>query len=277
MEKILIPHLHKAILAWCNAMKILIVIPFLISCLYTSGQKPTAAVHKGKKSAGSIYIPIDLNDCLKQLDSIFADSIKTKIKILTEDEFSGRYHRGLGTWMRNNWGLWKGSELSKHFNSIGVYHPDDMTGIIFYSYHRQLMGHEIKLNEQVKYYQDYWDRVKKDDLERKNKEFANYNINDTVIFNYRKGFVSKAQEKKYDNKECNARGIVTGRQDSLFFIKVLLLDGCDKKGIVSYDNKGSLIFNKTTKKLEKPKKRVIEYMKPGQELWFNYSDWETNE
>jgi hypothetical protein len=258
-------------------MKTLIIISSFFFCLSVYGQKLFEKSEKSKTSAETIYIPIDLNDCLKQLDSMFADSIKTKIKTLTEDEFSGRYHLGFGMWMRNNWGLWKGSRLSKYFNSIGVYHPDDMTGIIFDSYHRQLTGHEIKLNEQVKYYQDYWEKAKKDDLERKNKEFANYNISDTVIFNYRNGFVSKAQEQKYDNDECNAKGIITNKQDSTLLIKVRLLDGCDKKGIVSYDNKGSQIFNTTTKKLEKPKKRVIKYLKPGQESWFNYSDWETND
>lgn len=258
-------------------MKTLIIISSLFFYLSVHGQKSTTSVKKGKGSTDSIYIPRDLNDCLNQLDSMFADSIKMKIKTLTEDEFSGKYHFGFGMWMRNNWGLWKGSRLSKYFNSISVYHPDDMTGIIFDSYHRKLTGQEIKLPEQVKYYQDYWEKAKKDDLERKNKEFANYNISDTVIFNYRNGFVSNTQERKYENDECNAKGIITGKQDSTFFIKVRLLDGCDKKGIISYDNKGSLILNKATKKLEKPKKRIIEYLKPGQEYWFNYSDWEAND
>ena len=61
---------------------------------------------------------------------MFADSTQAKIKVMTEDEFSGRYHLGFGMWMRNNWGLWKSSRLSRYFNSLGVYHPDDMTGII---------------------------------------------------------------------------------------------------------------------------------------------------
>ena len=260
-----------------NALKTLIIIFSLFFCLSVYGQKVSKQLGKSKISADTIYIPIDLNDCLTQLDSMFADSIKVKIKTLTEDEFSGKYHFGFGMWMRNSWGLWKGSRLSNYFNSIGVYHPDEMTGIIFDSYYRQLIGQEIKLPEQVKYYQDYWEKAKKDDLERKNKEFATYNISDTVIFNYTNGFVSNAQEKEYDNDECNAKGIITDKQDSTFLIKVRLLDGCDKKGIVSYDNKGSLILNKATKKLEKPKKRVIEYMKSGQESWFNYSDWETKD
>ena len=257
-------------------MKTLIIISSILFCLYANGQKSSATVNKSKSSVDSLYIPIDLDDCLKQLDSMFADSSKIKIKALTEDEFFGKYHFGFGMWMRNNWGLWEGSGLSKYFNSIGIHHPDDMTGIIFDSYHTELTGQERKLNEQIMYYQQCWEKAKHDDLERKKKEFSNYNISDTVIFNYKNGFVSKAQEKQYDNDKCNAKGIINEIQDSTFFIKDRLLDGCDKKGIISYDNKGSLIFNKTTMKFEKPKKRIITYMNTGQELWFNYSDWDTN-
>lgn len=273
----LISVLRQALNVRHNAMKTLIIISTLLFCFSANGQKSKTLTNRSKALVDSTYIPVDLDDCLKQVDSMFADSVKTEIKALTENEFSSRYHFGFGMWMRNNWGLWKGSRLSKYFNSLGVYHPDDMTGIIFGSYHRQLTGQERKLGEQIKYYQDYWEKAKKNDLERKNNEFANYSINDTVIYKYRSGFISKDQEKKYDNDECNAKGIITDKQDSTFSIKVRLLDACSKMGIISYDNKGSLVLNKTTKKLEKPKKRVIEYMKPDQEVWFNYSDWKTND
>ena len=73
-------------------------------------------------------------------------------------------------WIRNNWGLWKGSRLSKFFNEKGIYHPDDMSGIILDSYYRYLTGQEITLSEQIKYYQDYWEKAKKQDLERKQEE-----------------------------------------------------------------------------------------------------------
>ncbi len=107
------------------------------------------------------YIPKDLEDCFKQIDSFWSDSLKTEIKTWTEDEFSGRAHMGFGMWMRNNWQLWGGSRLSKYFNEMGIYHPDDMSGIILTSYHRRLTGNEIKLEEQIKYYQDYWEEMKK--------------------------------------------------------------------------------------------------------------------
>lgn len=107
-------------------------------------------------SLRGVYIPKDLEDCLIQIDKFWSDSTKMKVRQWTEDEFSGKAHLSFGMWMRNNWQLWGGSRLSKYFNDKGVYHPDDMSGIILYSYHRHLTGKEIKLDEQIKYYQNYW-------------------------------------------------------------------------------------------------------------------------
>lgn len=107
------------------------------------------------------YIPADLEDCFNQIDSFWTDSLKNEIKNWTEDKFSGRAHMGFGMWMRNNWQLWGGSRLSKYFIEMGIHHPDDMSGIILTSYHRRLTGKEIKLEEQVKYYQDYWEEMNK--------------------------------------------------------------------------------------------------------------------
>ena len=102
------------------------------------------------------YKPVSLEEAVEQLKFIHHDSTKNKILIMTEDEFLGNAHFGLGMWMRNNWGLWKGKELAKYFNSIGIYHPDDMSGIILTSYYRELHEQEWKVDEQVKHYQDYW-------------------------------------------------------------------------------------------------------------------------
>ncbi len=107
-------------------------------------------------SIRGVYIPKDLEDCFKQIDSFWDDSTKVKVKQWSEDEFSGRAHMGFGMWMRNNWQLWGGSRLSKYFNDLGIYHPDDMSGIILDSYHRYLTGKEIKLEEQIKFYQNFW-------------------------------------------------------------------------------------------------------------------------
>jgi hypothetical protein len=110
-------------------------------------------------SIRGVYIPKDLEDCLKQIDSFWVDSIKVKVKEWTEDEFGANAHFGFGMWMRNNWQLWGGSRLSKYFNDLGIYHPDDMSGIILDSYHRYLTSKDIKLEEQINFYQDYWKKA----------------------------------------------------------------------------------------------------------------------
>ena len=62
--------------------------------------------------------------------------------------------------MRNNWGLWKGSRLSKWFNSQGIKHTDDMSGVILVSYYRHLNGKPIELEKQIQYYKNYWAKTK---------------------------------------------------------------------------------------------------------------------
>jgi hypothetical protein len=225
-------------------------------------------------SLRGIYIPINLEDCFTQINSLWSDSIKTVVKQRTEDEFTGKMHFGFGMWMRNNWQLWGGSRLSKYFNSLEIYHPDDMSGIILVSYHRYLNNKDIQLDEQIKYYKDYWANSKKEELERIQAEFAEYKIGDTVLFYYNLGFTSTEQEEKYDEDICISIGKITERNEEKFFLKILLLESCDKKGIIIYDNENSLIYNKKTEKWDSPKKRIIKRIKSGQETWFNYTDWE---
>ena len=66
------------------------------------------------------------------------------------------YHLGLGMYLRNIWGLWHGSVLARWFNTLGIWHADDMSGIVLESLHRKLTNKPIDLAGQVKYYLDHW-------------------------------------------------------------------------------------------------------------------------
>jgi hypothetical protein len=103
-----------------------------------------------------IYIPQNIDDCIVQINSFWSDSIKNTVKGMTENEFTATAHMGIGMWIRNNWFLWNGSRLSVYFNTLGIYHPDDMSGIIITSYYRNLTQHDIELKSQIKKYTDYW-------------------------------------------------------------------------------------------------------------------------
>ena len=68
-----------------------------------------------------------------------------------------QFHHNTGRWMRNNWGLWDTeSKLNQEFNSIGIFHADDMSGIILETAHRILNGKSVDLAGQVMGYKEYW-------------------------------------------------------------------------------------------------------------------------
>lgn len=221
-----------------------------------------------------IYIPKDIEDSFKQINTFWADSTKTKLMKLTEDEFSGRLHMGFGMWIRNNWQLWGGSRLSAYFNKKGIEHPDDMSGIILDSYYRYLNKQDIKLDEQIQFYTEYWEKSKQNEIVRKEKEISGYKVGNTILFNYNKGFVNETQEKKYDNDSCIAKGLIIEINNKDFLIKVKVIETCDKKGIIYYDNDGVRIYNTETKKWSNPKKHIVKRIKKGEENWFEYKDWE---
>lgn len=101
------------------------------------------------------YVPSDLDDCFIYLDTTLNQAALDTLRNWTEEDLY-KAHFGLGMWMRNEWGLWKGSRLSKWFNARGIWHPDDMSGIILTSYLRHLHNEPIELDNQIRYYTDYW-------------------------------------------------------------------------------------------------------------------------
>ena len=114
-------------------------------------------------------VPKNLDDCFAQLEKLLPKEEVARMKSGTEKDMI-RYHMGLGTLLGNKWGLWKGSHLSKWFNDKGIYHPDDMSGIVFHSFWRHLNGKPINLDEQVKYYQDYWKKIREKRAAEEKKE-----------------------------------------------------------------------------------------------------------
>jgi len=78
-------------------------------------------------------IPHNLDDCL---DILSKNEDLDKFIKLSEEDAPVSYHHTTGQALRNNWGLWQESDLKKYFNSIGINHPDDMTGYTYTIYYR---------------------------------------------------------------------------------------------------------------------------------------------
>lgn len=137
-------------------MKSIIVLFALLFALFTH---QTAAFQdkegKEAQTKKEIYIPKDLGDAHSELLRILPKDTIEQIKQGTEREMI-RYHRGLGMWLRNNWGLWKGSPLGDYFHNLGIYHPDDMSGIILDTFWCKLHNQPFRLKQRIEYYQEYW-------------------------------------------------------------------------------------------------------------------------
>lgn len=110
-------------------------------------------------SIGATYIPKTLEDAFAELDRILSAEVREEMRAGPEEDMI-EYHHGLGTWMRNEWGLWADSRLSAYFESLGIHHPDDMSGIILDSYWRRLHGLDLGLDAQVSRYREYWENAR---------------------------------------------------------------------------------------------------------------------
>lgn len=205
------------------------------------------------------YIPTDLNDAISFFECKWSKESLNEFKIKEEQKATSELHFGTGRSLRNNWKLWAGtSELSKFFRDLGINHPDDMSSIILTSLHRKLNGTEIELDNQIKYYKDYWAESERKENERKKEEFSEFKIGDIVEFLYEYDFVSKRQEKKHMNDKCFATGKVIDLNKEKFELKIKLIKSCDKKEIIvlKYD-----VWDKVDGEYKKIEEDKMEIMK----------------
>ena len=67
-----------------------------------------------------------------------------------------RAHLGLGTFLRNEWGLWKGGPLMASLLEIGFRHPDDMSGAILNAYVARENGKDFDVRKAAAGSTNYW-------------------------------------------------------------------------------------------------------------------------
>ena len=91
-------------------------------------------------SLNGVYIPKNIKECFRELDSILSNDDIQSIKKLENRDETIMFHHGLGTWLRNNWGLWGGSRLQQYFIERKINHPDSMSSTILEYYYDWLNG-----------------------------------------------------------------------------------------------------------------------------------------
>ncbi|CCQ90131.1 conserved hypothetical protein [Nitrospina gracilis 3/211] len=102
-----------------------------------------------------IYVPENLEEAHLELERMLPTDLIAKIKNGTEAEMAF-YHHGVGTRIRNLW-LWPDTRLKKYFNERGIFHPDDMSGIILDTFWCRLNNKPFRLEERIHYYKQFWE------------------------------------------------------------------------------------------------------------------------
>jgi hypothetical protein len=66
-------------------------------------------------------------------------------------------HHGLGTQIRNEWGLWHNSDLAIEIKNLyGLGHADDMSGLILEALRQRCAGEPIELDDDAAKYKQHW-------------------------------------------------------------------------------------------------------------------------
>ncbi len=138
-----------------RALTILLILLLPFNVRAAQGDKGRLTPTPDPGAASKVYVPKDLDDAFAELKKMLPPALLEEMGRRTEEEMI-LYHHGLGTWLRNNWGLWAGSRLARYFNGRGVEHPDDMSGIILTSFWRHIHSRPVELDAQVERYKAYW-------------------------------------------------------------------------------------------------------------------------
>lgn len=123
-----------------------------------------------QKTLDGVYIPMDLFDCFKQLDTLMEPAVKERFMAFSNEEVDKRTHGSLGLWIDHKWQLTDGSRLSAYFRKMGVPHPQYMVGIIITTYHRRLHKQDLKVKELVEEFKEKW-AVKQKEMAKEMVEY----------------------------------------------------------------------------------------------------------
>ena len=104
-----------------------------------------------------VQIPQSLEDAI----TVVKDKLQGDIEFVVknpEHTVLNRAHHGLGMWIRNSWGFWRGSNanLVQELKILGLNHPDDMSSLIIQCAIRDIKGEDRDIQGTVQFYKDYW-------------------------------------------------------------------------------------------------------------------------
>ncbi len=117
-------------------------------------------------------IPTTLAEAHVELERMLPAETLAKIDAMESEDGMIMYHHGLGTGLRNSWGLWGRSALAEHMRELGFTHADDMSGVILSTFWCKRHGKDFRIEERAAKYRAYWKATKEREHLRKTREEA---------------------------------------------------------------------------------------------------------
>ncbi len=135
-------------------------LPFVLLALFaiavSHAQDAEPARENPAEKEEEVKIPSTLEEAHEELERLLPKEELAKIDAMKSEDEMIEYHFGAGMGMRNSWGLWGESPLSKHMRSLGFTHADDMSGVILETFWCKRHGKEFRIEERANYYKAYW-------------------------------------------------------------------------------------------------------------------------
>ena len=128
-------------------------------------------------------IPTNLEECCQKLDEILSQEVKDKLKASSDNDL-GKFHMGLGLWIRNNWIYpCENGKIAELLYDNGCSSADEMSGIILRNYRHYLITGESAESVKdlvINYWFDFWRRffpeMKREEMQRKIEKAIQYNL-----------------------------------------------------------------------------------------------------
>lgn len=104
-----------------------------------------------------MLIPTNLEEAIAELHAAFKPNEKREFANFSALDPGLSLHLTGGMAMRNNWKMWEpDGPLSSWFRKEGIWHPDDMSAIIYRAFWCSLNNTPFDLDLEKLYYVNYW-------------------------------------------------------------------------------------------------------------------------
>lgn len=130
----------------------------IISIIISESDESSLYAFKNYEYIDGVYIPKNLDDSFTELNKLIKRKDRNNFLKNNENEFLTSQHFALGKYIRNEWGLWKGSRLYLWFEEKGITHPDDISSIILKYYYRKNRQLDFNLENEIIYYKEFWNK-----------------------------------------------------------------------------------------------------------------------